>query len=89
MNMAFETPLLGRMLRPLANRLRPDLLQALASMTADPADQDRYDELASKNTEGVLIEAEKAELESIVNANRLLSALKTEAKTALANASPT
>ncbi|MDZ4289838.1 MAG: hypothetical protein U0984_17875 [Prosthecobacter sp.] len=86
MNMAFDAPLLGRMLRPLASRLRPDLIQALATMTADPSDQERYEELAAKNTEGTLSEGERAELESIVNANRILSALKTEAKTALAPA---
>lgn len=85
MNTAFDTPLLGRMLRPLASRLRPDLLEALSTMTADPVEQQRYEDLADKHTEGNLTHAERLELESMTSANRILSVLKSEAKTALAS----
>ena len=41
--------------------------------------QARYDELAGKNTESALSAEERAELESLVRANSILSLLKAEA----------
>jgi hypothetical protein len=79
-------PLLGRMLRPLASRLRPEMIEALAEMRADPEDQARYEFLATKSTEGTLTSAERQELESILQANSFLTAIKTEAMLALTSA---
>ncbi len=80
---AIESPILGRMLRPLTAQLRGELLQAVAALECDRADDERYHDLADRNTEGTLTADERGELESIVAANTLLSVLKTEARAAL------
>ncbi len=49
-------------------------------LKADTEVQTRHDELAGKNTEGVLSTDERAELESLVRANSTLSFLKAEAR---------
>lgn len=82
------SPVLGRLLKPLASRMRPDMLLAYANLAPDEAEQNRYEELASKSTEGTLTAAERQELEAIVHANSVLSAIKTEAMLALAEARP-
>ncbi len=56
-----------------------ELAGALLRLKADTEVQSRYDELAGKNTEGVLNAEERAELESLVRANSILSLLKAEA----------
>jgi hypothetical protein len=78
-----DAPILGRMLRPLAGGLRDELLQAVAALECDPAEQARYDELAERNAEGVIAPEERRELEAIVSANTLLSILRAEARAAL------
>ena len=74
---------LERLLRPLGRELSFELAGALMRLKADVEVQARYDELASKNTEGTLTPAERAELESIVRANSILSLLKAEARAIL------
>ena len=49
-------------------------------LEADAEVQTRYEELAGKNTEGVLTAEERAELESLVRANSILSLLKAQAR---------
>ena len=51
----------------------------LLRLKADTEVQARHDELADRNTEGVLSAEERAELESLVRANSILSLLKAEA----------
>ena len=80
---ANDAPILSRMLRPLAGGLRDELLQAVAVLQCDPADEARYHELAERNAEGVIAPDERSELESIVSANTLLSVLRIEARAAL------
>jgi len=70
---------LERLLRPLRRELSAELAGALLRLKADTEVQSRYDELAGKNTEGVLNAEERAELESLVRANSILSLLKAEA----------
>jgi len=79
---------LERLLRPLSQNLTLELARALVGVQADAETQTRYDELASKRTEGQLTPAEQAELESIVSANTLLGVLKAEASVFLAHAKP-
>ena len=79
---------LERLLRPLSQTLTLELARALVSVQADAETQTRYDELASKRTEGQLMPDEQAELESIVRANTLLGVLKAEAQAFLAHAKP-
>jgi hypothetical protein len=68
------------LLRPLLQELSVELADALLRLTADAQVQARYDELADKNTAGALTSEERAELESLVRANSILSVLKTEAQ---------
>ena len=71
---------LQRLLRPLRRELSVELADALVHLKADPDVQSRYDHLAEKSTEGTLNPREKAELESLVRANSILSLLKAEAR---------
>jgi hypothetical protein len=70
---------LERLLRPLRRELSAELAGALLRLQADTEVQARYDELAGKNTEDALSAEERAELESLVRANSILSLLKAEA----------
>lgn len=70
---------LKRLLRPLRRELSLELAEALLRLKADAEAQERYDELASKNTEDTLTPDERIELESLVHANSILSVLKAEA----------
>ncbi len=74
---------LERLLRPLGRKLSRELADALVRLEADAEVQTRYDELASRNTEGVLTIEERAELESLVRANSILSLLKAQARALL------
>ena len=80
---ATHAPILSRMLRPLAGGLRDELLQAVAALQSDPADEARFHELADRNAEGVIGPDERRELDAIVSANTLLSVLRAEARASL------
>jgi hypothetical protein len=71
---------LERLLRPLRRELSTELAGALLRLKADSEVQARYDELADKNTENALSPEERAELESLVHANSILTVLKAEAR---------
>ena len=71
---------LERLLRPLRRQLSTELAGALVRLEADAEVQTRYEELAGKNTDGALTVAERAELESLVRANSILSLLKAPAR---------
>ncbi len=71
---------LERLLRPLHRQLSRELADALVRLEADDEVQTRYEELAGKNTDGVLSAEEHAELESLVRANSILSLLKAQAR---------
>jgi len=74
---------LRRLLRPLRRELSTELADALLRLRADDKIQARYEELATKNTEGLLTTRERAELESLVRANSFLGLLKAEARAIL------
>lgn len=71
---------LERLLRPLRRDLSFELANALLRLRADEEVQNRYDQLADKNTCGTLATEERGELASLVRANSLLSVLKIEAR---------
>ena len=71
------------MLRPLTGGLREELLQAVAALESDPADEARYHELAERNAEGSIQPDERKELDAIVSVNTLLSVLRAEARATL------
>ena len=59
------------------------LAGALTDLRLGETAQGRYDELAEKNTEGFLTDAERVELDEFVALNRMVSILKAEAQVAL------
>jgi hypothetical protein len=69
-----------RLLRPLRRELTSDMAGALLRLKADARVQARYEMLANRNTEGTLTSKQRAELESLVRANSLLTVLKAEAQ---------
>jgi hypothetical protein len=75
-----EKSSLEQLLRPLRRELNPELAALLLRIRADEDVQARYEDLAERNTEGRLTQAEQNELASIVRANTLLSVLKAEAR---------
>jgi hypothetical protein len=75
--------ILGRLLRPLTSSLRFEVLQGLAALQVDEADEARYHELADKNAEGEITPEESRELEGIVCGNTFLSLLRNEARSAI------
>jgi hypothetical protein len=66
-------------LRPLARGASQELTEALCNLRLDEVAQRRYDELASKNTEGTLTDGERQELSDFVALNDFVSTLKAEA----------
>jgi hypothetical protein len=76
-----QTEVLGRLLRPLSREMTAELARALIHLRADEETQARYDELAEKQSEGLLTPDEREELEALVRANTVLGLLKAEAQT--------
>ena len=70
---------LEKLCRPLAKTMSDELARALAELQADEETQQRYNELADRNTAGELFSAEQAELAALVRANTVLGVLKAEA----------
>jgi uncharacterized protein YnzC (UPF0291/DUF896 family) len=59
------------------------------NLRADPAVQERLDELADKSTEGTLTDDERAEYESYIHAIDFISVLQAQARRLLKNTTPT
>ncbi len=78
-----SSPILGRMLRPLADSLRTEVLHAFMAMETSSSDEEYYHTLADRNAEGTITDDERKELESIVSANTVLSLLRKEARETL------
>ena len=79
---------LERLMRPLSRTLTVELARALIAVQADAETQTRYDDLASRHTEGQLTRDEQTELDAIVQANTFLGILKAEARASLARQLP-
>lgn len=58
----------------------PERAEALLRFRPDPALQARIEELASKSTEGHLTDAERAEYEGYVRANKFVAILQRQAR---------
>ncbi|MCE2810166.1 MAG: hypothetical protein LW850_19975 [Planctomycetaceae bacterium] len=63
----------------------PQQAQAILLYRGDPAIRDRIEKLAERNTEGNLTDAEKAEYEGYVRANKFISTLQAKARKRLSN----
>ena len=84
MTAALENRASDLTLRSWRQQLTPSVANALLAIQADEAAQTRYEELADRNTEGRLTDAERSELESFVSLNRSISLLKANAQAFLA-----
>ena len=65
-----------RGVRPVAQIVFPEKAQAVLGFRPDPELQRRIEELAEKSTEGRLTEAEQAEYEGYVRANKFIAILQ-------------
>lgn len=76
MTMTLETKAFERGVRPVAQIVFPDKAKAILGFQAAPELQARIEELAGKSTEGQLTEAERAEYEGYVRANKFIAILQ-------------
>jgi hypothetical protein len=65
-----------RGVRPVAQMVFPEKAQAVLGFLPAPELQHRIEELAEKSTEGRLTEAEQAEYEGYVRANKFIAILQ-------------
>jgi hypothetical protein len=65
-----------RGVRPVAQMVFPEKAQAVLGFRPAPELQQRIEELAEKSTEGRLTEAEQAEYEGYVRANKFIAILQ-------------
>ena len=77
-----STPL-ARLLEPVGRCLTPDVARELVNLRADPAMQERLDELADKSTEGTLTDDEREEYETYVHAIDFIAILQAQARNLL------
>jgi hypothetical protein len=84
-NMTSETVsnLLDRVLSPVGHCLTPEAARKLIDLRADPAVQQRVDELADRNTEGLLTPEEREEYEAYVTAANIIAILQGKARAVL------
>jgi hypothetical protein len=80
MALALDTAAFERGTDPLLDILSEEQAQALVAYSGDEQLRAKIDELASKNTEGLLTDAERAEYEGYVRANNFMSILQAKAR---------
>jgi hypothetical protein len=80
-----DSPVLDRLLDPVARSLTPEAARALVALRADPEAQARIEELADKCNEGRLTPAERAEYEAAVHASTFIAILQAKARALLKN----
>jgi len=83
-----EATLLDGLLDPFGECLTPEVAQKLVDLQASPAVIARVEELAEKCTEGVLTSDERAEYESYVHVNDVMTMLKARARKFLQSTVP-
>ncbi len=79
-----ETAVIDRILDPVGRCLTPESARQLVALRADPAVQERIDELADKCAEGQLTPDERAEYEFYIAANNVIAILQAKARKLLA-----
>lgn len=83
---AFDTAAFERGTDPLLDILSVEQASALVAYSGDEALRAKIDDLASKNTEGLLTDEERAEYEGYVRANNFMSILQAKARKRLRQA---
>lgn len=71
---------LARFLEPVSRCFTPEVARELLKLRADPAMQERQDELADKSTEGALSDEERIEYQTYVHAIDFISILQAQAR---------
>lgn len=74
---------LDRLLEPLTDLFTPEVAQRIANLRADPATQDRLDQLAAKANEGTLTPEETDEYRVYVDAIDMIGILQAKARAAV------
>jgi hypothetical protein len=82
----FDTVAFDRGTDPILEFFNVDQARALVAYRGDDSLRTRIEELAEKNTEGELTEAERAEYEGYVQANKFIAVLQAKAKKLLNSA---
>ena len=77
------TNLLDRILSSVSDCLTPEAARKLIDLRADPAVQKRVDDLADRNTEGLLTPEEREEYEAYITAANIIAILQAKARATL------
>ncbi len=77
---ALDTAAFDRGTDPILEFFSPEQARGLVAYRGDEALRARIEELARKNTEGELTDAERAEYEGYVQANKFIAILQAKAK---------
>ena len=80
MDMTPEMAAFERGVRPVLQIVLPEKAEAVLNFRPDPELQARIEQLAGKSTEGQLTEAERAEYEGYVRANKFVAVLRRHAR---------
>ena len=84
MTATFDQLAFDRATDPILQFLTTEQARALVAYRGDEALRQRIDDLAAKNSDGVLTEAERAEYEGYVRANKFVAILQAKARKLLA-----
>ena len=82
---AFDSTAFERGLDPILRVLTPDQVQALIRFRGDETIEQRIEQLSARSNEGELSEAERAEYEGYVRANKFIAVLQAQARRCLAS----
>lgn len=85
MSTAFDTTAFDRGIEPILRLLTPTQAREIVAFRGDDALQERIELLAEKSNEGAMTEAETAEYEGYVKANKFIAILQAKAQQLLVN----
>jgi hypothetical protein len=75
--------ILARVIRPKDSDLTPAAAEAFLRFTFSQVDRDRMHELAIKNQDGILLDAERLEMEAYMQVGMILDLLQAKARLTL------
>ena len=85
MSSSHNTATIDRLLTPAADSMPIEVARWLVGLRADSDLQARLDELADKNTDGIITESELAEYDEYLRASEVIGVLQAKARLALAS----
>ncbi len=80
---AAEAAILNRLIKPNGADFTPDVAEALLKLDFDQTDRTRMHELAVKNQEGVLTQAEEEELHTYRRIGYFVDSIRSKARISL------